>query len=79
MEGQLSGNLVASKLNRGRQASGDLIPWTISRYYLVSKEFEILLHFQDNNFAQLSGARIIRLAVHPDVQCNSFYQLNVSV
>jgi len=56
MEGQLSKDSVTDTINKGRRAAGDLIPWTVSQY------------FMDNNFAQLSGARIIRLAVHPDVQ-----------
>ncbi len=38
------------------RASGDLIPWTLSQ------------QFQDSDFATLSGARIVRVATHPDVQ-----------
>eukprot|EP00468_Gymnochlora_sp_CCMP2014_P008140 CAMPEP_0167758110 /NCGR_PEP_ID=MMETSP0110_2-20121227/10289_1 /TAXON_ID=629695 /ORGANISM="Gymnochlora sp., Strain CCMP2014" /LENGTH=448 /DNA_ID=CAMNT_0007644355 /DNA_START=541 /DNA_END=1886 /DNA_ORIENTATION=- len=38
---------------RGRRESGDLIPWCVSQ------------QFQDDRFPQLSGARIIRIAVHP--------------
>jgi N-acetyltransferase 10 len=57
MEGRLSKDLVTKTVNSGRRAAGDMIPWTVSQYFL------------DNDFAQLSGARIIRLAVHPDVQC----------
>jgi tRNA(Met) C34 N-acetyltransferase TmcA len=33
-----------------------MIPWTISQ------------QFNDNEFATLSGARIVRIATHPDVQ-----------
>ena len=36
--------------------TGDMIPWTISQ------------QFNDNEFATLSGARIVRIATHPDVQ-----------
>lgn len=36
--------------------AGDMIPWTISQ------------QFNDNEFATLSGARIVRIATHPDVQ-----------
>lgn len=43
-------------LSRGKRASGDLIPWTISQ------------QFADSNFASLSGARVVRIAVHPDLQ-----------
>lgn len=34
--------------------AGDLIPWTLSQ------------QFQDDGFAQLSGARVVRIATHPD-------------
>jgi N-acetyltransferase 10 len=43
-------------LKRGLRPSGDLIPWTISE------------QFQDETFAQLSGARIVRIATHPNAQ-----------
>ena len=36
--------------------SGDLIPWTISE------------QFQDSNFGQLNGIRIVRVATHPSAQ-----------
>ena len=41
---------------RGEAPSGDLIPWTLSQ------------QFQESDFASLSGARIVRVAVHPDLQ-----------
>ena len=41
-------------LGRGEQRAGDLIPWTVSQ------------QFQESRFAQLSGARIVRIASHPD-------------
>ena len=34
---------------------GDLIPWTVTQ------------QFQDADFASLSGARVVRIAVHPDM------------
>ncbi len=34
---------------------GDMIPWTVSQ------------QFQDSEFASLSGARVVRIAVHPDM------------
>jgi N-acetyltransferase 10 len=55
-EGKISQQSVQSELARGNKASGDLIPWTISQ------------HFNDSQFASLSGARIVRIATHPDVQ-----------
>ena len=34
---------------------GDLIPWTVTQ------------QFQDADFASLSGARVVRIATHPDM------------
>jgi len=34
---------------------GDLIPWTVGQ------------QFQDSEFPSLSGARVVRIAVHPEV------------
>lgn len=54
LEGQISRESVLSSLNRGQRAGGDLIPWIVSQ------------QFQDENFAGLSGARVIRIATNPD-------------
>lgn len=54
LEGHISKGSVQSQLKRGQRSSGDLIPWTISQ------------QFQDSDFPQLSGARIVRIATHPD-------------
>ncbi|KAG8928556.1 hypothetical protein FRC02_006740 [Tulasnella sp. 418] len=54
LEGGISKQSILDSLGRGTRSDGDLIPWTIS------------LQFQDNNFAELSGARIVRIATHPD-------------
>jgi N-acetyltransferase 10 len=43
-------------MTRGQRPSGDLLPWTISA------------QFQDNDFPSLAGARIVRIATHPDYQ-----------
>lgn len=56
LEGELSAASVSEGLGRGKRAAGDLIPWTLAQQY------------QDNNFPKLSGARIVRIAVHPDYQ-----------
>ncbi|KAI6203059.1 RNA cytidine acetyltransferase [Aphelenchoides besseyi] len=56
LEGRLTKETVKNTNDRGRRAAGDLIPWTISQHYL------------DDDFPRLSGARIIRLAVHPQLQ-----------
>ncbi|XP_022083616.1 RNA cytidine acetyltransferase-like isoform X2 [Acanthaster planci] len=56
LEGQISKQSIMSSLSRGKRASGDLIPWTIQQ------------QFQDNDFPTLSGARVVRIATHPDYQ-----------
>ncbi|KAI3878026.1 hypothetical protein MKW98_008303 [Papaver atlanticum] len=53
LEGQISHESVLKSLEDGRQPHGDEIPW---RFYE---------QFQDSKFASLSGARIVRIAVHP--------------
>ena len=55
MEGEISKESARRQLARGQRASGDLIPWTVAQQYL------------DNEFAHLSGARIVRIATHPDM------------
>ena len=56
LEGKVSRKAVEAQLARGHRSAGDLIPWTVSQ------------QFSDSKFAQLSGARIVRVAVHPSVQ-----------
>jgi len=56
LEGKISRKAVEAQLARGHRSAGDLIPWTIAQ------------QFGDSKFAQLSGARIVRIAVHPSVQ-----------
>ena len=56
LEGEISSETVTNSLNRGKRASGDLIPWTVSQ------------QFQDMTFPSLSGARIIRIATNPQYQ-----------
>ena len=56
LEGRLSKNSIENKLGRGQKAAGDLIPWTVAQ------------QFNDQNFPMLSGARIVRIATHPEYQ-----------
>eukprot|EP00522_Entomoneis_paludosa_P018351 CAMPEP_0172451884 /NCGR_PEP_ID=MMETSP1065-20121228/9723_1 /TAXON_ID=265537 /ORGANISM="Amphiprora paludosa, Strain CCMP125" /LENGTH=1112 /DNA_ID=CAMNT_0013203855 /DNA_START=47 /DNA_END=3385 /DNA_ORIENTATION=+ len=56
LEGKISRKAVEAQLARGHRSAGDLIPWTLSQ------------QFGDSKFAQLSGARVVRVAVHPSVQ-----------
>ena len=53
-EGKISKEAIRASLARGKGAAGDLIPWVMSQQYL------------DNNFGSLSGARVVRIATHPD-------------
>jgi N-acetyltransferase 10 len=54
-EGQISKMVSLNALAKGTQYHGDLIPWTVSQ------------HFQDAEFPKLSGARVVRIATHPDI------------
>ncbi|TPX60136.1 hypothetical protein PhCBS80983_g02008 [Powellomyces hirtus] len=54
MEGSIAKGSALSSLAKGIRASGDLIPWVITQ------------QFQDDDFASLSGARVVRIATHPD-------------
>nr|ALU63749.1 N-acetyltransferase 10 [Haliotis madaka] len=56
LEGEISKSTIMHSLSRGKRAAGDLIPWTVSQ------------QFQDHDFPGLSGARIVRIATHPDYQ-----------
>ncbi|CAK7308784.1 RNA cytidine acetyltransferase [Vulpes lagopus] len=56
LEGEISRQSILNSLSRGKKASGDLIPWTVSE------------QFQDADFGGLSGGRVVRIAVHPDYQ-----------
>ncbi|KAL1129831.1 hypothetical protein AAG570_012775 [Ranatra chinensis] len=60
LEGQISNNIVSEAFTRGKKAAGDLIPWSISQQFL------------DEDFPSLSGARIVRIATHPDYQCMGY-------
>jgi N-acetyltransferase 10 len=55
LEGEITKEDIKSQLARGERPAGDLIPWTVST------------QFQDDEFGSLSGARIVRIATHPDV------------
>jgi N-acetyltransferase 10 len=54
LEGRISKQSVLNSLSRGQRAAGDLIPWLVSQ------------QFQDEDFAGLSGARVVRIATNPD-------------
>ncbi|KAJ1948425.1 N-acetyltransferase 10 [Linderina macrospora] len=54
LEGEISRQAIMNTLGRGERNDGDLIPWLVSQQY------------QDEDFAALSGARVVRIATHPD-------------
>ncbi|WVQ84360.1 hypothetical protein IAT38_006512 [Cryptococcus sp. DSM 104549] len=55
LEGNISREAIMKEMSQsGVRSSGDMIPWTIAT------------QFQDNDFAMLSGARVVRIATHPD-------------
>ncbi|KAJ3391783.1 N-acetyltransferase 10 [Entophlyctis sp. JEL0112] len=55
LEGNIASGSAQSALARGSaRTNGDLIPWVMAT------------QFQDDDFAQLNGARIVRIATHPD-------------
>ncbi|KAF8632043.1 hypothetical protein AX15_002085 [Amanita polypyramis BW_CC] len=54
LEGSISKQAILDGLGRGMRAGGDMIPWLISQ------------QFQETRFGMLSGARIVRVACHPD-------------
>lgn len=54
LEGNISKQAILDGLSRGLRAGGDMIPWSITQ------------QFQENKFALLSGARVVRIATHPD-------------
>lgn len=54
LEGKISRQSVLNSLSRGQRPHGDLIPWLVSQ------------QFQDDEFASLSGARVVRIATNPE-------------
>ena len=54
LEGRISKEVIMEGLGRGLRAGGDMIPWLVSQ------------QFQEGRFGSLSGARVVRVACHPD-------------
>ncbi|KAK9918544.1 hypothetical protein WJX75_004887 [Coccomyxa subellipsoidea] len=55
LEGSVSKEVAKNTMALGKQPQGDLIPWTVGQ------------QFEDQDFPVLSGARIVRIAVHPEM------------
>ena len=56
LEGNISRASIVKGIAQNEKAAGDLIPWTISQ------------KFQEPDFGKLCGARIVRIATHPNCQ-----------
>mmetsp|Transcript_750 Transcript_750/g.1947 ORF Transcript_750/g.1947 Transcript_750/m.1947 type:complete len:499 (-) Transcript_750:53-1549(-) len=56
LEGGIAKSTVKAQLASGKRPSGDLITWTLTQQY------------QDYDFAATSGARVVRIATHPEYQ-----------
>ncbi|ETW81501.1 hypothetical protein HETIRDRAFT_64813 [Heterobasidion irregulare TC 32-1] len=54
LEGNISRQAIMDGLSRGLRAGGDMIPWLVAQ------------QFQESKFALMSGARVVRIATHPD-------------
>lgn len=54
LEGNISKGAILDGLGRGLRAGGDMIPWLVAQ------------QFQEGRFAGMSGARVVRIATHPD-------------
>ena len=61
LEGGISREVIMDGLGRG--ISGDMIPWLVTQ------------QFQESKFGQLSGARVVRIACHPDYANVCCFQL----
>lgn len=55
-EGRVARESMLRSLERGRRSAGDIIPWTVGTQFL------------DTEFGELSGVRVVRIAVHPEMQ-----------
>lgn len=53
-EGRLAKESIKSALRQGDKRHGDMIPWLVSE------------QFRQMDFGELNGARIVRIATHPD-------------
>jgi len=60
LEGAISRGSASAALAKGDSPQGDLVPWTIAT------------QFQDPDFPMLSGARVVRIAAHPDLPSQGY-------
>ena len=55
-EGGITNDVIERSLMKDNLPPGDLIPWTLSNYFL------------DSDFPKLKGVRVVRIASHPSAQ-----------
>ena len=55
LEGAINRASASAALAAGQSPQGDLVPWTVAT------------QFQDPEFPSLTGARVVRIAAHPDL------------
>lgn len=56
LEGKISKDVAKNTIQRGVKPSGDMIPWTMTQHYCTE------------NFSELNGMRIVRIAVPQQLQ-----------
>lgn len=56
LEGEISRETARAAFRQGIKIAGDMIPWTLGQ------------QLRDDEFPQLSGGRVVRIATHPDYQ-----------
>jgi N-acetyltransferase 10 len=54
LEGNVSKEVIMDGLGRGVRPGCDMIPWIVSQ------------QFQEGRFGRMSGARVVRVACHPE-------------
>lgn len=54
LEGNIAKAAILDGLSRGLRPGGDMIPWVVAQ------------QFQEGRFAEMSGARVVRIAVDPE-------------
>lgn len=67
MEGGIPASVSSACKSRGERPSGDLVPWTLTSQFL------------DTHLSEFIGARIVRIATHPEYQVMLFLVCHYSV
>lgn len=67
MEGGIPASVSHACKSRGERPSGDLVPWSLTSQFL------------DTRLSELTGARIVRVATHPDYQSMGYGSRAISL